>query len=358
MTQDPQRPKASTAKRVLQGVVSAAIVAGIFIGVFPRIASYGDVWNTISDMTTIELGVLFVVGVWNIVTYWFVLTAVLPGLTFGQAAVSNQASTAVSNTMPGGGILGVGVTYAMYRSWGFTKADFARATVVSGIWNNYVKLGMPIAALALLALSGDANAAEITSAVIGLGVLAGAVVVFWLMLRSEATARRLGDLGSRAVSGIRRVFRRRPLSGWGDSVVQFFRRTGELLKERWLRITISALVSHISLFVVLLVALRNVGVSEAEVGWIKVLAAFAFVRLISALPVTPGGLGVVELGMTAALAIGVDSALNAQIVAAVLLFRFITFVMPIPIGAGCYLFWRRNTSWRRQAVDEPAEATA
>jgi uncharacterized protein (TIRG00374 family) len=271
--------------------------------------------------------------------------------------VSNQASTAVSNTMPGGGILGVGVTYAMYRSWGFTKADFARATVVSGIWNNYVKLGMPIVALALLALSGDANAAEITSAVIGLGVLAGAVVVFWLMVRSEKTARHLGDLGARAVSRLRRVFRKPPLSGWGESAVAFFRRTRELLKERWLRLSVSALVSHLSLFLVLLVALRNVGVSEDEVGWIQVLAGFAFVRLISALPITPGGLGVVELGLTAALALGVDDALDAQIVAAVLLFRFISFVMPIPIGAGCYLFWRSNTSWRRRATDEPLKAT-
>ena len=346
----------STTKRVLQGLLSTAVVVGIFVFVFPRIASYDDVWDTISAMTGLELGALFVVGAWNLVTYWFVLTAVLPGLTFGQAAVSNQASTAVSNPMPGGGILGVGVTYAMYRSWGFTKADFARATVVSGIWNNYVKLGMPIVALALLALSGDASPAEIISAIIGLGVLLGAVVIFWLMVRSEGMARKVGDLGARLVSRLRSLVRKPQLKSWGDSTVDFFRRTGELLKERWFRLTVSTLVSHISLFIVLLVALRNVGVSESDIGWIKVLAAFAFVRLISALPITPGGLGVVELGYTAALAIGVDEALDAQIVAAVLLFRFITFVLPIPFGAASYIFWRRNKSWRKTAAVEPVEA--
>ncbi len=133
---------ATKRKRILQGLLSTVIVVGIFVGVMPRIASYGDVWDTITAMSSLELGGLFIFGAWNLATYWFVLTAVLPGLSVGQAAVSNQASTAVSNTMPGGGILGVGVTYAMYRSWGFTKADFARATIVSGIWNNYVKLGM------------------------------------------------------------------------------------------------------------------------------------------------------------------------------------------------------------------------
>ena len=186
-------------------------------------------------------------------------------------------------------------------------------------------------------------------------MLAGAVVVFWLMVRSEAVARRVGDLAARVVSRLRRLVRKPPLSGWGESAVAFFHRTGVLLRERWARISVSALLSHISLFIVLLVALRNVGVSEAEIGWVRVLAAFAFVRLISALPITPGGLGVVELGYTAALAIGVDDELRAQIVAAVLLFRFITYFLPIPFGAASYVFWRRNKSWR---VDQTVEAGA
>jgi len=342
---------ASTSKRVLEGLLSTAVVVGIFAFVFPRIASYEEVWDTISAMTGLELGGLLIVGMWNLATYWFVLTAVLPGLTIPQAAISNQASTAVSNTMPGGGILGVGVTFAMYRSWGFTTADFARATVISGIWNNYVKLGMPIVALALLALSGSASAAEIVSAMIGLAVLLAAVVIFFLMVRSEGMARKVGDLGQRVVSRLRKLVRKPPLTGWGDSAVDFFQRTGELLRERWIRLTVATLVSHISLYLVLLFALRSVGVSQAEIGWIQVLAAYAFVRLISAIPITPGGLGVVELGVTAALSIGVDEELRAQIVAAVLLFRFVTFVLPIPLGAASYVFWRRNKSWRKKPED-------
>ena len=347
-------PAQSPLRRVGQAVLSAAIVVGIFVGVFPRIASYGDVWDTISSLSSLETAALFAVGAWNLVTYWFVLTAVMPGLTFGQAAVSNQASTAVSNTMPGGGILGVGVTYAMYRSWGFTKDDFARATVLSGIWNNYVKLGMPILALALLAMTGETNPAEVTAAAIGLAALMAAIVVFWLMVRSDSLAMRFGDLGAAGVSGLRRLVRRPPITGWGEAVVKFFDRTGDLLRRRWGRITVASLVSHGSLFVVLLVALRAVGVAEDEVGWIRVLAAFAFVRLISALPITPGGLGVVELGYTAALAIGVDEGLRAQIVAAVLLFRFITFALPIPFGAVSFIYWRRNRSWRRTPIDAAA----
>ena len=74
-----------------------------------------------------------------------------------------------------------------------------------------------------------------------------------------------------------------------------------LLRDRWHWLTVTTLTSHLSLFLVLLLALRHVGVSEAEVSWVEALAAFALVRLLSAFPVTPGGLGVVELGLAAAL---------------------------------------------------------
>ena len=69
-------------------------------------------------------------------------------------------------------------------------------------------------------------------------------------------------------------------------------------------------------------------------------------RLISALPITPGGLGVVELGYAATLGIGLDEPARAGIVAAVLVFRFITYFLPIPLGTASYVFWRRNRRWR------------
>ena len=52
----------------------------------------------------------------------------------------------------------------------------------------------------------------------------------------------------------------------------------------------------LALYAVLLLSLRHVGISEQEVSWAQILAVFAFGRLISALPITPGGLGVIELG--------------------------------------------------------------
>ncbi len=347
----------------MQGTISLAVVAAIFIGVMPRLASYQDVWATIRSMSWLEVATLVAVGLWNLATYWFVLVSALPGLTLGQAAVANQASTAISNTLPGGGALGVGVTYAMYSSWGFGPQAFALSALVSGVWNNFVKLGMPVVALGLLALFGAINAALVTAALVGMALLVGAVVLFGLMLRSERLAERIGESLGRIASRVRALVRKPPVQQWGAAARRFRTDTRQLLQDRWVGLTVATLISHVTLYLVLLVALRHVGVAETEVSWVRVLAAFAFVRLISALPITPGGLGVVELGYAAALSIGVDAATRAQIVAAVLVFRFITYALPIPLGAGAYLFWRRKRSWREapeplldaSPVAEPAD---
>jgi uncharacterized protein (TIRG00374 family) len=100
------------------------------------------------------------------------------------------------------------------------------------------------------------------------------------------------------------------------------------------------------LYLVLLVALRDVGVSQEELSWIAVFAAFSFVRLISALPLTPGGVGVVELGYAAVLTIGLDDLTSAQVVAAILVFRAVTYLLPIPLGLISYIVWRVNKSWK------------
>jgi uncharacterized membrane protein YbhN (UPF0104 family) len=338
-------------KRLVQALISLVIVVGIFVGVMPLIADYGDVFETIGAMSGIEVGSLVLIGLWNLVTYWFVLTAALPGLRLREAAVVNQASTAVSNTMPGGGVIGVGVSIAMLTSWGFRIGSIGRSAVVTGIWNNFVKLGMPVLALALLALEGDITPARLLAAGIGIAVLIGAVVIFALLLRSDRLARAIGRGVGRLVDWARRLLRKEPIGGWGERASTFRTETIGLLRHRWLWLTIATLVSHISLYLVLLASLRHVGVSQEDLSWIAVLAAFAFVRLISALPLTPGGVGVVELGYAAVMTIGLDDITSAQVVAAILVFRAVTYLLPIPLGLISYVTWRGNRSWKMTEED-------
>ena len=124
--------------RWFQGLVSLVVVVLIFGFVFPKVADYSEVWNTIREMTGLELASLVPVGLWNLASYWPLLVAVLPGLLMREAAVSNLGSTAIANTVPGGAALGLAVTLSMLRSGGLPVPDVVLASGVSGVWTNFV----------------------------------------------------------------------------------------------------------------------------------------------------------------------------------------------------------------------------
>jgi putative heme transporter len=167
------------------------------------------------------------------------------------------------------------------------------------------------------------------------------VVVFALMLRSEEAARRFGLLAGRVATRLLGLVRRPPVAGWELATVKFRSRTVGLVQRRWVAITATSLVSHLSLYLVLLVTLRHVGVSDAEVSWAEVLAVFAFARLATAIPLTPGGAGFVEAVLIGGLVAAGGA--RPQVVAAVLVYRALTWLLPIPVGIGTYLWWRRRS---------------
>ena len=113
---------------------------------------------------------------WNLVTYWILMVIATPGLTYPQSVVVTESTTAVSNSLPAGGAIGVGLTYSMLSSWGFSKSRSTLSVLVTGIWNNFAKLGMPIVALAILAVQGEPGGGRMVAALVGLVGLVGAVV--------------------------------------------------------------------------------------------------------------------------------------------------------------------------------------
>jgi putative heme transporter len=344
-------------KKVVRVVVSLALAGAIFAYVLGSAADFSDVSEAISSMSGLELGTLFLAAAWNLITYWMVVVASTPGLTYPQAAVLVESTTAVANAVPGGSAVAVGLTYSMLGSWGFSRSRSTLSVVVSGLWNNFAKLGLPVLSLALLAMQGDVSGPRVTAGLFGIAALVGSITVFALMLRREAFAHKAGDTMAGWVSRARRRLGKGPVEGWGDAMVKFRGRTIGLVSQAWKRLTVATSVSHLSLFLVLLLALRHMGVSDAELNWVEVLAVFAFVRLLTAIPITPGGLGVVELGLIAGLTTAGGD--EAEVVAAVLIYRGLTYLLPIPLGLLTYLFWKRNTSWRDSAPPlSPAMAPA
>jgi len=337
---------------MIQAVISLVVVVGIFALVLPKIASYGSVWRTMRGLTAVQLLVLVAAMVFNLFTYWAQMVAAMPGLTLAQAAVNNQTGTTISNVIPAGGAVSIGIVVAMFRSWGFTGSEIALLISTTGVWNSFLKLSLPIFALGLLAVTGKATVALLIPALIGLAILAGSVVAFALMLWRKEFARRIGGGVGAAWSWLRQLVRKPPVSTWGDGAVRFRKETIHLLRKRWLPLTVTTIASHLALWLVLLLALRFIGVSAGEVTAIQSLAVFAFARLLSAAPITPGGVGFVELALIGGLyAAGhhhtdaSPAVFKAQITAAVLLFRTLTYGIQIPLGDFTYLVWRRRRRW-------------
>jgi uncharacterized protein (TIRG00374 family) len=344
-------PRPPLWRRLLPPVLSLVLIGAVFFWFLPQFTSIADVWDTVRDMTPAQVAVLLLAAVWNLMTYQFVVVSTMPGMNLRQATVSTETTTAVSNTVVGGAAISLGLTYAMNTSWGFSRSRTTVSLLVSGLWNNFAKLGLPVLALTLLAFSSAPTTGRLLAGVLGVAALVAAVVLLGLLLRSEEAAARIGRGAARVVSAARRVFGAGPVTGWDRATTKFRARTVLLLHARWHWITLATLVSHLSLFAILLLALRFVGVSADQVSLAEALAVFAFARLLTAIPFTPGGLGVIEVALITGLAAAGGP--RALVAAAVLIFRALTYVLPIPIGLATYIFWRRNRSWRRAPNTAP-----
>jgi uncharacterized membrane protein YbhN (UPF0104 family) len=353
------RSRRSRIWRVVQIVLFPAIAIGVFVGVLPRIADIGQVWDVITSMSTLEVVVLALLAIWNLVTYWPMLVAAMPGLRLGQAAVVCQTSTSVAMTVPAGGAIAVGVAYTMYASWGFTVAEVALSAMATFIANMSFKLLLPAVSLAALWATGQATGDGLPAALFGLVTFLATFAVLALALRSESFARRLGDITGRVVGALLRLVGKPAPPGWGSSAVRFRGRVVGLLRTRGWFLAAAELVSQLSVFLVLLASVRFTGTPDGVVSWAEVLAVFAFVRLATAMPIIPGNVGLAELGYIGGLVLAGSA--RPQAVAAVLVFRFLTFFAQIPIGGFTYVIWRRRTDWmvpaeaRRQQDAQGAE---
>ena len=121
-----------------------------------------------------------------------------------------------------------------------------------------------------------------------------------------------------------------PVKWNGASFVRFREETIGLIRRRWLFLTAATLAGHLTVFIVLLSSVRAVGIEQAEVTIVEAFAAWTIARILGAIPITPGGVGFVELGLTGVLV--AFGASNAEAVAATLIYRFLTIVPTLVVG--------------------------
>ena len=348
------RPR--TGRKVLRTALSVILIAAAFGFVLPHVASYRSVWATVTLMTWPYALLVATAAVASMAAYWVTIRAVLPWIGIRQAAAVSLGSNAVANALPAGGALAMGISWAMLSSWGLSTADYVLYTLVTGIWNVFTLLGLPVIALLVMATATRPDAVLITAAAVGVAVLAGLVGGLGLLLHSDTFAVRAGRALQRPVAAAARLIRRPPPADVAGALQGFRDRAGALLRARGWRITAATVASYLTLWLVLLACLRATGVSQAQVPWQTSLAAFAFIRLLTALPITPGGVGITELGLVGILTVGAGHSDSVQVTAAVLLYRAVTYLPPIPLGALACLIWRHAPALIGPSRREPVPA--
>jgi putative heme transporter len=341
-------------RRLALGAVGLGIVIATFVYLLPTIANYGEVWEVVKELSWPWVGALLVATALNLVTFAPPWMIALPGLSFLPAMQVTQASAALSTVVPGGPAAGVAAAFGILRRWGFATRDVARALTLTGLWNQLLNLSFPVVAVFLLAISGENTATLATAAFIGIAVLGVVVTGLVLVLVSDRLALDVGEVAARFANWALGKVRRGPVQWSGASFERFRDGAGDLLTRRWHLLTLASLAGSLSVFGVLVVSLRAFGVTASEVSLVEAFAAWALIRIIASIPITPGGIGVVELGLTGAL-VGFGGS-NAGVVAAVLVFRFLTIFPTLVLGLVAAATWRRGG--RTAAVNDPARLAA
>jgi uncharacterized protein (TIRG00374 family) len=248
---------------------------------------------------------------------------------------SQLAANSFGRVIPGGVAASGAMQYAMLVRGGVPSAAAASGMTASSLLLFGTLLALPLLALPAI-VGGVAVDPKLTRAAI-----AGAVL-FVLMI-AAGTACVIWDrplvLVGRAAQAIRNRLRkdRAPLTGLPERLLRERDIVVDVLGRQWWEALLLAGGRWLLDYLTLVAALYAIGVSP-HVS--LVLLAFCAAQLLGTMPLTPGGLGFVEAGLTGTLALAGIGAGAA--VLATLAYRLVSFWLPIPAGAVAAIVHRRR----------------
>lgn len=327
----------------LAGLIGAVVIA---VWVLPRVASYRDVAAAIAALSSVEIVSLFALGLVTIAVAGWSAQVALPGLTWPHATQSTLCANFLTALVPTGADLAV--RFAMYRSWGFGSARVTAAIAMAGLGRYFTLLSLPLLGMSAVLIAGRGDEKTALRLVIGLVVFALLIAVPWLLLRREGLAHRFADRLEWTAQRIAGLLRRPTPEGVADRVLRAHGLIVSQARSRGLMVTVSQLAASLANAVVLLAAVRFVGVSSDMLSWTEVLYAFALGTIAGVVPLTPGNIGVTELILLGVLGLGAAN-LQGPILAAALLYRIFTWMLPIPLGVASFLWWRLGQVPRKKA---------
>jgi uncharacterized protein (TIRG00374 family) len=294
-------------------------------GAYDRLDDFNPLWWI--AMVLLQIG--------SYACMWEVQRISMRGKRRAPVVTSQLASNAFGRVVPGGVAAAGAMQYAM-----LTRAGVPAARAASGMTASSVLVFGILLALPLLALPAVLFGAPVDP---GLGKAALIGGVMFVLLFAAGVAAIVWDrplvLVGRAAQTIRNRIRRRkpPLTGLPDRLLRERNSVTMVLGQRWWQALMLAVGRWLLDYLTLLAALTAV---HADPRPSTVLLAFCAAQFLGTLPLTPGGLGFVEAGLSGTLALaGVPA---GAAVVATLAYRLVSFWLPIPAGGVAALLHRRH----------------
>ena len=303
----------------------------VLYGLLPKMV---DLWAQVPRLRSIGWVALAFVALLQFTSWWCSAEldrVALPRMSRFVALTSSLAANAISRVVPGaGGALGVGVSYRMWTDSGQEVAPAASAMAATTVMSLATLFALPVVTL-VFALIGAPTPHSLVL------VAAGGAIAFAVLFGLGA-ALLFNDWFLRwnarlAESVARHLHRSLTAAGIEDERD----RLREVLGRRWPRALAASIgvwaFDYLSL-VAVLVALHT----KPQPG--LVLLAFTSAKILGMLPITPGGLGIVEAGLTGMLSLaGIP---GAEALLATLAYRIVSYWLSLPAGlVGWWAFRHR-----------------
>ncbi len=335
-------------------LVAVLLVAALSVALWARRELIADALDEMSRLSVMALSLLCILTVYERLSRGDIMRRLLgENVSLRRAVTIHDVGTAVSKGVPFGGAVGTAMRWSIARQSGVEPTRFASMLIAYGIATTFVSWLLPFGALLVDLTQRSASATDIVILAVIAAVITASAVFWMIVLRSERlegwAAGRIGAMWSKLAGKVSSLDAHDPAASVADvrrELLNIARRPFPLLGR--------TLLAQLCGSVILLVALRSLGVG-AELGTTEFFRLFFITHLIGTFAPTPGGVGVVEAGATGALvAAGVDT---TTALAGVLVYRFLTYVLPIVFGAVLYLVWRVRSSQRQSATLEPHGAS-
>jgi uncharacterized protein (TIRG00374 family) len=301
----------------------------------PSIGEVFSAWDRLGDFNPIALPLVLLLETLSFGCVWLLQAIALRTERYDAVILSQLAGNAFNRVTPGGGATGTALQARMLADAGFELTTAATAVTVQSLLVTAALVALPVLVIPGVVTGTQLPESLMQAAWVGAVVFVLLTVVGTLLLATRRPVCMLGNVVARVANLFRR--RRPKITGLGERLLVERDEIRDRMGSRWIEAVAAAVGRWGFEYLVLLLALYAI---DAEPNPWSVLLAFVAASVLTMIPITPGGLGFVEAGLTATLVtagIGADAA-----VATTLLFRLVSFWIPLPIGAVAGWWFRRR----------------